>query len=193
VAGYGTGVGEVDAAVERVTVALRAYARAVQETPELAVEVIGASNGVLAAGIALQEAIGEACGWYVQLFIAEEGDDAEAESDDGRVLPGQGVAVRVRADFIVTDPERLLAAGRAAYRELWPEDPQRTAEQRVDGVEAAICELLHAHPAEPLTGMNLAEIGLAEAGTATAINRVDQVLDNTDGFPGPSEDLFTIT
>jgi hypothetical protein len=184
---------EIEDALGRLTAALQAYANVVRDSPELPKDVIEASNQAHAAGIALQDSILEVSGWHIRLFAADE-DDAETdtEQEDGRLRPppGQGLAIRIRTDFVVTDPDRLLAAGRAAYQELWPDDPEQAAHQHVDCVEAAIGELLHRHPVVPLAGTEPTTIGLAEAGTFTAVDRVEQVLDNMDSFPDNPADPF---
>jgi hypothetical protein len=183
---------QIEAAVGQLAVALQAYAAAVTETPSLPRDVVAASDRVRAAGTALQDAVAEVSGWHIELFLPADGSAAEPEPGNDRLpLAGQGLAVRMRADFVVTDLGRLLAAGRAAYRELWPAEPEQAAQQRVDRAEAAVGELLHRHPAGPLAGMDLAGFGLAEAGTVTAVDPVAQVLDN-GVFPDWPEDPFTV-
>ncbi len=112
----------------------------------------------------MQNAIVEESGSHIRLFQADEDGTDEAVSDDGRLLPpsGQGISARIRADFVVTVPGRLLAV----YSRCRLPDPERSV-QRADRQEVAIGGFLHRQPARPLSGMNLTELGLAKLAPAS--------------------------
>ncbi|MFF2525201.1 hypothetical protein [Streptomyces liangshanensis] len=63
---------------------------------------------------------------------------------DGMTVPAAGmrVSVRIRQDVVIADPERFLAAARAAYRELSPDATEETAAEDVRDVHDAVFALL---------------------------------------------------
>ncbi|MFJ9695660.1 hypothetical protein [Kitasatospora sp. NPDC101183] len=63
---------------------------------------------------------------------------------DELTLPAQGmtISVRHRQDVVVADPERLLAAARAAFRELHPDIPDADVPAHVADVHDAVFALL---------------------------------------------------
>ncbi len=67
----------------------------------------------------------------------EEEDDEESESGDVLSLTG-------RWDFRVTDEKKVLRAGRQAYRRAWPEESKKDAKHRVQDLESAAAEVMHA-------------------------------------------------
>lgn len=185
----------IDVAVDQLVAALRAYVTTVIEKPTLGKDVIEASNQVRAAGIAVEDAVAETAGWHIQLFLPDdEEDEDEDDFEDGRAVPssGQGMAIRMRADFVVTDLDRLLAAGRAAYHAVWPDDPPEAAEQRIDRAEIAIGELLHRHLPNGLAGIFPTDAGLEDADSAVQVSAVDRVL-AMDGLDDLPDDTFTLT
>jgi len=52
------------------------------------------------------------------------------------------VAIRIRRDFVITDAQRVLVAGRTAYRELNPESSQAEADESVSSAADAIFTIL---------------------------------------------------
>ncbi|MCU7827045.1 hypothetical protein [Kitasatospora sp. DSM 101779] len=70
---------------------------------------------------------------------------------------GMVVSVRTRQDVVIADPERFLAAARAAHRELTPDATEETAAEYVQDVRDAVFVLLERfgrltaepHPAPP--------------------------------------------
>lgn len=63
---------------------------------------------------------------------------------------GTRMSVWWRSDFIVLDPERLLAVGRDCYRQEWPDDRPDEVEFRVPDLVAAVEQMLHHEDLEPL-------------------------------------------
>ncbi|MEV4358759.1 hypothetical protein [Nonomuraea sp. NPDC049625] len=63
---------------------------------------------------------------------------------DEQTLPAAGmtISVRTRRDVVIVDPERFLAAARAAYRDLCPEAGEDDAAENVRDVYDAVHVLL---------------------------------------------------
>ena len=61
---------------------------------------------------------------------------------DDPLVAGIRLSLRLRQDFTVTDPDRLLAAARDAYRELNPDADIADAEVMVTGAADALFTLL---------------------------------------------------
>lgn len=66
-------------------------------------------------------------------------DDVDDESPQGDVLSVLG-----RWDFRILDEQVVISAGRDAYLRVWPDDTEEDASIRVQDVEAATGELMHA-------------------------------------------------
>ncbi|MGW2250455.1 hypothetical protein ACWCXH_09670 [Kitasatospora sp. NPDC001660] len=65
------------------------------------------------------------------------------DGDDRRPpVAGMTISVRTRRDVVVVDPERFLAAARAAFRELYPDVTEEDARCHVRDVTAAAAVLL---------------------------------------------------
>lgn len=98
-------------------------------------------------------------------------DDSAAK----RRLPPAGTRISLwrRDDFVVTDPDRVLAAGRARQRELWPDDTL-PVERRIPDLVTAISRLLTCDDTVPLE--DEAALGLVRAGSLTEVVRLEQAL-----------------
>ena len=77
-------------------------------------------------------------------------DDLDLDDLDEDIEGDKGgfsgvVAVLRREDYLVTDVDRVIDAGRRAYLRTWPHDLPDDAEFRVDSLGPALYELLHAH------------------------------------------------
>ena len=55
-------------------------------------------------------------------------EDGEGEGDDEPLVAGTEICVLSRWDLVVTDPDQLLAAGRAAHIRLQPRETAEDAE-----------------------------------------------------------------
>ena len=136
---------------------------------------------------------------------------AEVEFEDTESQPSI-VGVMVRRDYELADVDELLGAGRAAYSELYPEDPPQTAESDVAHPGRALFQLLHAYGVDGLdqraedSGL-LARGGtvwvqaLADSDAATLVEdpfsvanqdmlvyRLDEVIEPDDGMDDHSFD-----
>lgn len=139
----GSMASEVQAATERVVEALRRYAEVIDSHPDLPRGVVRSAANIRAGLAELEERVREVSGWSIGLLVLPQEED-ENEGEDEHV-PGTRLRIRMRYDVDVTDPERLLEAGRHAYLEMWPEDSPEAAIQRVAQPGHAILELLHRH------------------------------------------------
>jgi hypothetical protein len=99
---------QIDSTLDALVAALRAHAAAIR------------SGGDVAAAIEAFDAYWEALDPYEEappwIAAPEDYDDGEEPPD---AVTGDPVSVRVRADFLVTDREALLAAGTEARRRAW--------------------------------------------------------------------------
>jgi hypothetical protein len=69
-------------------------------------------------------------------------NDDSAILGDEPLVDGMNISLRYRRDFHVADAERLLAAARAAYRELHPDSMPNAAEEHVTCASDAIFTIL---------------------------------------------------
>jgi hypothetical protein len=81
------------------------------------------------------------------------------------------ISVRTRQDVVVVDPERFLAAARAAYRESCPGATEQSAAEAVQNVTDAVFALLDR------SGRLVADAPDASAGLPGA-----RILDRPDGL-----------
>ena len=147
-----------DAARQRFTAEVEALAEAVRAHGAAVLAQTGAQAelpALFAAGDELARAVdsyGDAqwdlTGVFPPVHVHGHGDPDGAEddgADPGAVVEVAGL-VRIvhRADFAVTDPEAVLAAGRAAYREVWPEDGEEDAAADVTDLGRALYQVQHA-------------------------------------------------
>ena len=73
-----------------------------------------------------------------------EGPHVEVEYENPDVVP-QIVGVLVRRDYILDDGDALLTAGREAYAELYPDDPDEAARSDVSHPGRALYQLVHVY------------------------------------------------
>ncbi|MER5863400.1 hypothetical protein [Kitasatospora sp. NPDC002040] len=66
---------------------------------------------------------------------------------DDLVIPAAGMtlSLRTRQDVVIVDPERFLAAARAAFRELYPEATEEELAENVRDVRDAAFVLVERH------------------------------------------------
>lgn len=147
------------AARERFTAQVGALAEAVRRHGDAILALSGrqaelpvlfAANDVLAAAA---EAYADAQFNLTGTLPSFETYDDEGEGEDygAEELPPPVARLRLvrRTDLDVTDLDQVLAAGRAAYLRVWPEDTMEDAATDVDHLGRAIYQLDHAGgPAE---------------------------------------------
>lgn len=72
-------------------------------------------------------------------------DEDDDEDDGGAEQPrGSGLSVLQRTDYRVVDEGALIEAGRAAYRDAWPDDTAEDAAADVTDVGRALYQIAHA-------------------------------------------------
>jgi hypothetical protein len=113
-----------------------------RETPDL----MRSLDALAGAVRAFDDAHLDFTGFTVPLGLLGDDDDLADDLEGEVEIPFSGVvAVLRRNDYLVTDREQLIAAGRAAYLRTWPQDEPDDAAVRVDSVGVALYEMLHAH------------------------------------------------
>ncbi|GAA1313009.1 hypothetical protein Psi02_68720 [Planotetraspora silvatica] len=74
----------------------------------------------------------------------EDDDDEDEDEDEDEDDSTERIAVLMRHDFLITNREALMAAGRAAYLKAWPADAEDDAAADVQAADRAIYQLMHA-------------------------------------------------
>lgn len=114
----------------------------------------------------LFELTGEVTPWE---FPEETTRDIEYEGPQ----PASGVvAVLVRRDYGLADSASLLAAGRQAYGDLYPDDPPEAAHADVSHPGRALFQLLHAYGVDGLD-LRARDAGLAPQGGTVWVQESD--------------------
>lgn len=151
---------EFDETVEAFVAAIRAHATAAR------------SGGDLAAAIRAYDAAAEAYEEALEDHGVEPPWYADADDYDPDAAPppnpvaGERIAVRARADFVVTDPAAVLAAGTAARRRAYEDD----AAEECRHVGEAVYELVHdAGPVLPMLDVP----GLDRGDALLVVHRAD--------------------
>lgn len=119
-----------------------------------------------------------------------EGPETETEYEDVFAEP-ERMALLLRRDYLLIDSDALLAAGRAAYSELYPNEPAEAAESDVSHPGRAVYQLLHAYGIDGLDA-RAGEAGLfPEGGTVwvQGLHPDDETLED-DPFGVADEDLL---
>jgi hypothetical protein len=103
-----------------------------------------------------------------------EGEEQEVGSEDQPVALslGQGLSIQQRADYVVTDEAMVLASGRAAYLQTWPEDTEEDAAFSVIHIGHAVYEVAHAGSWEQLDDLD----GLEPRGRIVWVTKRDPIL-----------------
>ncbi|MEV6035856.1 hypothetical protein AB0L65_32185 [Nonomuraea sp. NPDC052116] len=70
--------------------------------------------------------------------------DYRIEDDEEEEKSAERIAVLIRHDFLINDREALMAASRAAYLQVRPDDVEDDAEVDVQTVSLAVYQLMHA-------------------------------------------------
>ncbi len=117
-----------------------------------------------------------------------EGPHVDIEYEDSDAEPA-AVGVFVRRDYDISEAGELLRAGREAYGEIYPADPEEAAVADVTHAGRALYQLLHAYGVDGLDlraeGSGLQPRGgtvwvqeLAEGDTETLVNEPFGVIDD---------------
>ncbi|MFE2406944.1 hypothetical protein ACFXDE_01235 [Kitasatospora sp. NPDC059408] len=95
-------------------------------------------------------------------------------------VAGMTISVRTRRDVVVVDPERFLAAARAAFRELYPGATEQDARRHVLDVTDAVDVLLER---DGVLAPGLRDAGAGRCGPLPG----RRVLDRPDGLSPAGE------
>lgn len=120
-----------------------------------------------------------------------EGPRSDVEYEDPAALPNT-VGVFVRRDYLLTGTDELLAAGRHAYAELYPEDPLESAAADVSHPGRALYQMLHAYGVDGLD-QRAEEAGLVPRGGTVwvqALNDADTETLVDDPFGIADEEML---
>jgi len=109
-------------------------------------EVVAASDALAAVARDYADAQVAYCGTGYPFDLVDEDADDEDDEDDDEPWPppGRRLSVESRHEFVVADPEALMAAGRAAYLEVWPDDDEAAAAADVQDLGRALYQVAHA-------------------------------------------------
>lgn len=118
----------------------------------------------------------------LQDFADDDEDDDEGEEP----VIGSGLSVVTRQDFIVTDEDAALDAGRSAYRSVWPDDPPAAADEDVTHLGRALYQYAHLNGWDKVKDM----AGVAPVGAITVVRANEELLrGDPDDWP---EEPFTV-
>jgi hypothetical protein len=142
------------------------------EVPELLARNDAVAYAARAFDDATIDLTGTAIPWNYDL------DEAVREEDNPHdaVAYHGVVAILRREDYLVTDPDRVIEAGRSAYLRTWPNDRPDDAAFRVSNLGQALYELLHARGETNIQEV-FTEIGGLVVGNSTILfaQPVDQM------------------
>ncbi len=171
-----TGAAELVAAGEALAEAVREHARVLAALTESqdSQAVFAASEALLPVVLAYADAqfnlTGNGFPFGPLHDFAEEDD--EEDGDEEEAIVGSGLSVLSRQDFVLTDEEAALAAGRGAYQALWPEDPPTAASEDVTHIGRALYQYAHLNGWDKVQEMP----GLVPTGAATVVHANDELL-----------------
>ena len=108
----------------------------------------------------------------------------EGESEDGPIVPqvavGEGLSILRRDDYIVVDPERVIAEGRRSYLKVWPNDTEEDASSNGTDLGRALYQVAHAGGWDALTKL----AGLQPTAEITwVIQNVELIRGAPEGWP----------
>lgn len=119
--------------------------------------VLAAGEGSDDEGRAYEELSAAQHAYFHTAFRLTHGEDEDDEDDEP--LEGEVISVVQRHDYLLTDPDAVMAAGRAAYLEVWPDDGEDEARADVTHLGRALYQLAHAHGWDDLAADGLEILG----------------------------------
>lgn len=171
-----TGAAALLAAGEALAIAVRKHARvvaALTESQEIRA-VFPASEALLPVVLAYADAQFDLTGNGFPFGPLHDFADEEDEGDGDQEEPviGSGLSVLSRQDFVLTDEAAALAAGRAAYAEVWPQDPPTAAAQDVTSIGRALYQFAHLNGWDKIGEMP----GMVPTGATTVVQAHEDLL-----------------
>lgn len=119
-------------------------------------------------------------------FADDEDEDDDHDSEMAEARPASGISVLRRHDFGVTDEAAVLAAGRAAYLRVWPDDAEEDAAADVTHLGRALYQIAHADGWDSLDRVD----GLRPLGGVTHVIGQNELL-SADPDEWPSDVFAT--
>jgi hypothetical protein len=186
------------AAASELAAAIGAHAEAIAAVRDQAgvEEVYAADERLRVVMVGYADAVGDHTDSGT-LFATLDLDEPEFYPDDderqGPAEPVVGISVLRREDYRVTDQTAVLAAGRAAYLRVWPEDSPDTAAGQVTHLGVALYEIAHADGWHTLDRAP----GLEKVGSTVRVAAQDTLLGSdpdqwpADPYATDGEPLFT--
>ncbi|MFI6482556.1 hypothetical protein ACIBH1_31800 [Nonomuraea sp. NPDC050663] len=140
-------------------------------------EIFSLNDRLSQAAGRFKEAQFDLTGTYPSFDVTQDEDDWEEDHSDSP--PAERIAILMRHDFVITDQEALLKAGRAAYLQTWPDDIDDDALFDVQTADRAVYQLLHASGQDQI----LRDVpGLSPTGGVQATRDVNEPLDFAHPF-----------
>ena len=130
--------------------AISAHAEALSGMTGTNDEVLfGATERLIPAVLAYADAQGEFTGYWFPFGVIHQYMESEEEETDGEKDPtteehSLALSVVQRRDYLVTNAEAVLDAGRQAYLRVWPDDTGAAAAADVTHLGRALYQLAHA-------------------------------------------------
>lgn len=121
-----------------------------------------------------------------------EGPNTDVEYEDGEDATPGSVGVLVRRDYEIGDTDELMSAGREAYGELYPQDPEQSAATDVSHPGRALYQMLHAYGVDGLDE-RAEDAGLRPRGGTVWVQALAEDDDDTltnDPFSVADEELL---
>lgn len=165
-------------AAEQLGVAIKAHAEAVASAKgqrDIS-KVFSAGDALLPAALAYVDAQFDYTGTGFPLGVlhqfAEDEHDDDEEDELAEDRPTSGVSVLRRHDFGITDEPTVMAAGRAAYLRVWPDDSEEDAAADVTHLGRALYQIAHARGWDSLDRVD----GLRPLGGVTRVIDQEELL-----------------
>jgi hypothetical protein len=99
-------------------------------------------------------------------------ESPESPEYEDRSAAPDAITVMVRRDYGIADPAGLLVAGREAYAEMYPDEPEEAANADVSHPGRALYQMLHTYGVDGLDS-RAEQAGLAARGGTVWVQAID--------------------
>ncbi len=174
-------------AADGLVEAIRTHASSIRDirNDDGAAEIMAAGNQLVPALLAYADAQFDYTGTAFPLgtlYELADDDDDEEDADPG---PVGGVSILRRTDFMVTDEDSVLKAGRKAYRRSTGKAKKKSAAAHVTHLGEALYQIAHADGWDSLIRVQ----GLQPIGGIVLVQSSEELL-GSDPDEWPADDLF---
>lgn len=172
---------------DKLVEAIRSHASSIGDITgdDGAAEVMAAGNQLVPALLAYADAQFEYTGTAFPLGTLYELVDDDEEEEDADPGPVRGVSILRRTDFMVTDEDSVMKAGRKAYRRSTGKASKKSSAAHVTHLGEALYQLAHADGWDSLIDVQ----GLEPIGGIALVQSCDELLGG-DPDEWPEDDLF---